>query len=94
MGKGRFEAYEHRIWYNAGRVRIKSKKKIQKAYDFVIDTLKKQAVHGIEEKSGVSKWIYKARLQAFGRLKKFGITRDMLQEKLTSKGLTSLSKYL
>lgn len=65
MGKGRFEAYEHRIWYNAGRVRVKSRRKIEKAYDFAIDTLKKQEKFGIAEKFGVSKWVYKAKLQAF-----------------------------
>lgn len=83
-------AYEHRIWYNAGRVRVKSRRKIEKAYDFAIDTLKKIQKYGIIEKAGMSKWCYKARLQAFGRLKKFGITESMLQEKMNNKGLTKL----
>lgn len=94
MGKGRFEAYDHRIWYNAGRVRVKSRKKIEKAYDFAIDTLKKQEKYGVEETFGMAKWVYKAKLQAFGRLKKFGITTTMFQQKLESKGLTSLAKFL
>lgn len=90
MWKWRFEAYEHRIWYNAWRVRVKSKKKIQKAYDFAIDTLKKQQKYGSEEKMGMSKRVYKAKLQAFGRLKKYGITMDMLNEKLERKWLKTL----
>ena len=94
MGKGRFEAYDHRIWYNAGRVRVKSRRKIEKAYDFAIDTLKKQEKYGIEEKFGMAKRVYKAKIQSFDRLKKFGITPAMFQEKLNSKGLTALAKYL
>ncbi|MBP7007539.1 hypothetical protein KBB05_02160 [Patescibacteria group bacterium] len=94
MGKGRFEAYDHRIRYNAGRVRIKSKKKIQKAYDFAIDTLKKIEKFGSEEKSGMAKRSYKAKLQAFGRLKKFGITNSMLEEKMDKRGVKKLTKHI
>ncbi len=80
-------AYDHRIWYNAGRVRVKSRRKVEKAYEFTIDVLKKIEKYGLEDKFGMSKWCYKARIQALGRLKKMGITNDMLNTKLESKGL-------
>jgi hypothetical protein len=87
-------AYEHRIWYNAGRVRVKSRKKIEKAYDFAIDTLKKQEKFGITDKFGMSKWVYKTKMHAFGRLKKFGINMDMLNAALESKGLKELARHI
>ncbi len=68
-------------------MRVKSRRKIEKAYEFTIDVLKKIEKYGLGEKSGMSKWCYKARLQAFARLKKFGISNDMLNTKLESKGL-------
>lgn len=94
MSKGIREAYEHRIWYNAGRVRVKSKRKVHKAYDFAIDTMKKIEKFGLESKTWMSKRCYKAKLQAFARLKKFGITPAMLEEKLAHKGIKDLKKYM
>lgn len=68
-------------------MRVKSRRKVEKAYEFTIDVLKKIEKYGLEDKFGMSKWCYKARIQALGRLKKMGITNDMLNTKLESKGL-------
>lgn len=94
MSKGRFEAYDHRIWYNAGRVRVKSRQKIQKSYDWYFDILKKEQKFGTKEKTGMSKWIYKTKLQAQRRFDKYGITKGMILTKLESKGLKDLEKYI
>jgi hypothetical protein len=87
-------AYDHRIWYNAGRVRVKSWRKIEKAYEYAIDTLKKIEKFWIEEKSGMSKWCFKTKTLAFARLKKFWITISMLTSKLESKWIKNLQKFL
>lgn len=87
-------AYDHRIWYNAGRVRVKSWRKIEKAYEYAIDTLKKIEKFWVEDKFGMSKWCYKTKILAFARLKKFGITVAMLNSKLESKWIKNLQKFL
>lgn len=94
MSKGIAESYDHRIWYNQGRIRVKSKQKIQKSYSRYFNILKKEQKYGITERSGMSKWIYKAKLQAQKRLDRYGITKDMILSKLESKGLKELEKYI
>lgn len=94
MSKGIAESYDHRIWYNQGRIRVKSRQRIQKAYSWYFDILKKEQKHGILERSGVSKWIYKAKQQAQKRLDKYGITKEMVLSKLESKWLKDLEKYI
>lgn len=87
-------AYDHGIWYNAWRVRVKSRMKVQKSYDFAIDTLKKIQKFGIVEKTWMSKWCFKTKQLAFARLKKFWITKDMLCKKLDSRWLKALEQYI
>ncbi|MFA5748360.1 MAG: hypothetical protein WC872_04615 [Candidatus Absconditabacterales bacterium] len=71
--------------YNVNLARKKSGIKPQKAMLRYINLLKK------ESKEGMTKWIGKTKLKAEGRLKKFGITTQMVQNKLEKKGLKNLS---
>lgn len=87
-------AYDHRIRYNAGRVRVKSRRKVEKAYEYAIDTLKKIEKFWIEDKFGMSKWCFKTKTLAFARLKKFWITGTMLTSKLEAKWLKDLQKFI
>lgn len=80
--------YDHRIHYNAGRIRVKSGRKIQKAYEWYFDILKK------EQKTGMEKRILKTKPKALARLKLFGITSAMLHRSLDHKGLTELKTYI
>lgn len=94
MSKGIAETYDHRIWYNQGRVRVKSRQKIQNAYNWYFDILKKEQKYTTKERSGMSKWVYKTKQQAQKRFDKFGITREMIVSKLESKWLKDLEKYI
>ena len=64
MSKGIAETYDHRIWYNQGRVRVKSRQRIQKAYSWYFNILKKEQKFGVSDRFGVPKWIYKTKKQA------------------------------
>lgn len=83
MGKCNRSDYKH-FYYNPERLRIKSREKDKKAVEWYIDLLKK------EQKLGMNTRIMKTKTQATARLKKYGITPAMVQNKITSKGLTSL----
>lgn len=65
--------------YNLNVMRTKSGTKPKKAVERYIDLLKK------EETTGMTKWIYKTKLQATARLKKYGITFDTIRSHLEKK---------
>jgi hypothetical protein len=75
MGNTSGAKYKH-FFYNVNRARIKSGQKQRKAIDRYISLLKK------EEAQGETKWIYKTKLQASARLKKYGITQKMVNQVL------------
>jgi len=43
-----------------------------------------------EKKEGLTKWIEKTKVKSVMRLKKYGITTDMVKKHLESHGLTNL----
>ncbi len=65
--------------YNLNVMRTKSGTKPKKALERYIDLLKK------EETQGNTKWIYKTKLQATARLKKYGISLDTVRSHLEKK---------
>ncbi|MFA7298490.1 MAG: hypothetical protein WC010_02480 [Candidatus Absconditabacterales bacterium] len=70
------------MMYNVSRASQKSGKKLEKAIARYVDLMKK------EEKAGVeTKWIYKTRLKANARLKRYGVTQTMLDAALAKKGV-------
>lgn len=74
-----------RVLYNFNKVRSRSGQKDKKAIEWYIDLLKK------EEKEGTTKWIYKTKIKAEARLKKFGISFQTIAKRLEKKGLQTLA---
>lgn len=67
--------------YNPSWASIKSGKKLPKALDRYADLMKKTA------KQGETKWIKKTMAKCQARIKKYGITENMLDAKLARKGI-------
>ena len=78
MGNTSGAKYKH-MMYNVSRSSQKSGKKLEKAIARYVDLMKK------EEKQGETKWIYKTRLKANARLKRYGVTQAMLDAALAKK---------
>lgn len=81
MGNTSGAKYKH-MMYNVSRASQKSGKKLEKAIARYVDLMKK------EEKQGETKWIYKTRLKANARLKRYGVTQAMLDVALAKKGIS------
>lgn len=62
------------IFYNPNRAKAKSGDKYKKAIKWYLDLLEKK------EKHGDTKWIQKTLEKANERLKKFGVTNEMIDE--------------
>lgn len=75
--------YKH-FFYNQNRARKKSWEKYKKALQWYTELLKR------EKKEGLTKWIEKTKVKSVMRLKKYGITTDMVKKHLESHGLTNL----
>jgi hypothetical protein len=88
MSKWITENYKHKVFYNINNIRVKSKKKQQKAVNWYVDLLKRQ------DTFWQSKWLDKTFPKVLARLKKFWITSEMVKKKLDHKWLTLLSKYV
>jgi len=73
------------IFYNVSRHSKKSGDKLKKAINRYVSLLKREA-------KAATKWIYKTKIKADARIKKFGITKTMIQKALEKKGLTDLIK--
>lgn len=68
--------------------RKKTGKKYKKAIDRYIDILKKEA------KQGETKRVYKTKLQALARFKKYGINMDQVKVVIERRGLKDLEKLM
>lgn len=68
--------------------RKKTGKKYKKAIDWYIDLLKK------ESREGETKWIYKTKLQALGRFKKYWINMNQVKTVMERRGLKDLEKLM
>jgi len=68
--------------------RKKTGKKYPKAIDRYIDLLKKEFKHG------KTKWIYKTKLKALARFKKYGINMSQVKVVLERRGLKDLEKFM
>ena len=77
--------YKH-MFYNVSRARKKSGEKNKKAIEWYIDLLKK------ESKQWTTKRIYKTKIKAEDRLKKYWITNAMISKALEKKWLKDLLK--
>ena len=81
MGNTSGAKYKH-MMYNVSRSSQKSGKKLEKAIARYVDLMKKEEKAGSE-----TKWIYKTRLKANARLKRYGVTQAMLDAALAKKGV-------
>ncbi|MEI6673335.1 MAG: hypothetical protein WCL02_08795 [bacterium] len=82
MGNTSGAKYKH-IMYNVSRASQKSGKKLEKAINRYVDLIKKETKAGEE-----TKWLYKTKLRAQARLKRYGVTQKMIDAALEKKGLT------
>jgi hypothetical protein len=73
------------MFYNVSRNSIKSGDKLKKAIERYVALLKKEAKEA-------TKWVYKTKIKADARLKRYGITKAMIQKALEKKGLKDLLK--
>ena len=80
MGNTSGAKYKH-MMYNVSRASQKSGKKLEKAIARYVDLMKK------EDKQGETKWLYKTKIRAQARLKRYGVTQKMIDEALAKKGL-------
>lgn len=71
------------MMYNVSRASQKSGKKLEKAIARYVDLMKKEEKAGSE-----TKWLYKTKLRANARLKRYGVTQAMLDVALAKKGIT------
>jgi hypothetical protein len=78
MGNTSGAKYKH-MMYNVSRASQKSGKKLEKAIARYVDLMKKESTQG------ETKWIYKTRLKANARLKRYGVTQTMLDAALAKK---------
>ena len=83
MGNTSGAKYKHML-YNVSWVRRKSWDKLKNAIEWFINILKKEVVQW------ETKWIYKTKKHATERLKKFGVTKDMLIKNIEKKWLKDL----
>jgi len=74
--------YKH-MMYNVSRASQKSGKKLEKAIARYVDLIKK------EDKQGETKWLYKTKIRAQARLKRYGVTQTMIDAALAKKWLTN-----
>jgi len=65
--------------YNVSRASQKSGKKLEKAIARYVDLIKK------EDKQGETKWLYKTKIRAQARLKRYGVTQTMIDAALAKK---------
>lgn len=72
------------FFQNPNKKRKPSGEKYKKAINWYIDLLKK------EEAWNMVKWVEKTKVKADARLKKFGITRTMIQKVLAKRWLSNL----
>ncbi len=79
MGNTSGAKYKH-IMYNVSRTGKKSGKKLENAIGRYVDLIKKETKAGEE-----TKWIYKTKLRAQARLKRYGVTQKMIDEALAKK---------
>lgn len=63
--------YKH-IFYNQNRSRPKSCEKYKKTMQWYFELVKR------EKEEGLTKWILKTKVKAEARLKKYGITQNMM----------------
>lgn len=68
--------------------RVKSGKKLQNAIERYINLLKK------EQKLGKTKWVYKTKLHALDRLKKYGIIMSQVKTVLERRNLKDLEQLM
>lgn len=81
------------ILYNVSRTWKKSWNKLKNAIARHISLIKRQAQQWeIESKKGEKKWLYKTNMRASARLKKYGVTKEMIEKELRRKGLKDLIK--
>jgi len=78
MGNTSGAKYKH-MMYNVTRSSQKSGKKLEKAIARYVDLMKKEA------DQGETKRIYKTKIRAEARLKKFGVTQTMIDAALAKK---------
>ena len=78
MGNTSGAKYKH-MMYNVSRASQKSGKKLEKAIARYVDLIKK------ESDQGETKWIYKTKIRAEARLKRYGVTQKMLDAALAKK---------
>jgi len=67
------------MMYNVSRASQKSGKKLEKAIARYVDLIKK------EDKQGETKWLYKTKIRAQARLKRYGVTQTMIDAALAKK---------
>lgn len=73
-----------RMFYNQNFARKKSYNKYQNAIVWYVDLIRK------EKKEWLTKWIAKTRVKADARIKKYGITKNMINDYLQDKWFTDL----
>ena len=78
MGNTSGAKYKH-MMYNVSWVSQKSGKKLEHAIARYVDLIKKEA------DQGATKWIYKTKIRAQARLKKYGVTQSMIDAALAKK---------
>ena len=81
MGNTSGAKYKH-MMYNVSRASQKSGKKLEKAIARYVDLIKK------ESNQGETKRLYKTKIRAEARLKRYGVTQKMIDAALAKKGLT------
>lgn len=78
MGNTSGAKYKH-MMYNVTRASQKSGKKLEKAIARYVDLIKK------EGNQGETKWLYKTKIRAEARLKRYGVTQKMIDAALAKK---------
>ena len=78
MGNTSGAKYKH-MMYNVSRSSQKSGKKLEKAIARYVDLMKK------EDKQGETKRLYKTKIRAAARLKRYGVTQTMIDAALAKK---------
>lgn len=79
MGNTSGAKYKH-MMYNVSRSSQKSGKKLEKAIARYVDLIKKENHQGEE-----TKWLYKTKIRAQARLKRYGVTQKMIDAALEKK---------
>lgn len=78
MGNTSGAKYKH-MMYNVSWASQKSGRKLEKAIARYVDLIKK------EDKQGETKWLYKTKIRAEARLKRYGVTQKMIDAALAKK---------